>query len=135
MGSHSCRAPRPFCDPIMTPARGHGAGRGPGMTVKRDLNDAWLRVQRPPAEGRMVAQDTRVAGLVWRLTRAGTASWSFRTRTRDGRQVRVTVGTWPAVGLGEARRRALVELGKVQGGQDVTAAKRASRAAREAQEA
>jgi integrase len=75
--------------------------------MQRDINDAWLRVQRPPAAGRLEVWDTRVTGLVLRITPSGAASWSVRLRTKDGKRTRPTLGAWPAVGIADARRRAL----------------------------
>jgi hypothetical protein len=81
--------------------------------------------------GRLELRDTRVVGLVLRMTPSGTATWSLRTRTRDGRQTRPTLGSWPAMGIAEARRAALATLCSVQAGADPVAAKRAARAQRE----
>ncbi len=53
--------------------------------MQRDLNDAWLRALKPPEQGRLEVWDTRVVGLVLRLTPTGAATWSVRARTRDGR--------------------------------------------------
>jgi integrase len=98
----------------------------------RELNDAYLRSLEPPAEGRLEVRDSRVRGLVLRMTKGGAATWSVRARTRDGKQTRPTLGTWPAVGVGEARKNALGALAAVQSGADPVEAKRTERAARQA---
>jgi hypothetical protein len=51
--------------------------------MKRDITDVWLRAVPPPATGRLELRDTRVVGLVLRLTPSGAATWSIRTRTRE----------------------------------------------------
>lgn len=113
--------------------------------MRRDLNDAWLRTVRPPAEGRVELRDTRVMGLVLRFgpLRKGpdgkplpvTATWSVRTRTADGKQTRPKLGTWPAMGIADARKLALGALASVQSGRDPVEEKRAARAARQARKA
>jgi integrase len=103
--------------------------------VKRDINDAWLRGLKPPQRDRLEVWDTRMVGLVLRLTPAGAASWSLRARTHDGKRTRSTLGTWPALGIAEARRRALAQLAAIHGGADPVAEKRTARAGRAAREA
>ncbi len=103
--------------------------------MQRDLNDACLRGLKPPERGRLEVWDTRVVGLVLRLTPTGAASWSVRARTRDGKRTRPTLGAWPALGIADARKRALVHLAAIHGGADPVAQKRAARADRAAREA
>ena len=64
-----------------------------GGTMKREINDAWLRTLEPPAAGRLEVRDARVPGLVLRMTPGGAASWSVRARTRDGKQTRPRLGS------------------------------------------
>jgi Arm DNA-binding domain/Phage integrase family len=102
--------------------------------VKRDVNDAWLRtLERPEPGRRKEIWDTRVVGLVLRLTANDTATWSVRARTRDGKRTRPTLGTWPALGIAEARKRARAQLAAIHGGADPVAQKRAARAERSAE--
>ena len=96
----------------------------------REINDAMLRALKPPVTGRTELRDARVRGLVLRLTAAGVATWSIRIRTRDGRQTRPTLGTWPAMGVAEARRQALATTAAIQSGADPVTEKREARAAR-----
>lgn len=98
-----------------------------------DLNDAWLRTQKPPAKGRLEIRDTRVVGLVLRMTPNGLATWSIRTRTRDGKQTRPKLGTWPAMGIADARKQAMVKLSEVQKGSDPVAEARDARSRRREQ--
>lgn len=100
--------------------------------MKQDLNDAWLRTLKPPGEGRIEVWDTRVPGLSLRLTPGGAATWSVRTRTRNGKQTRPRLGTWPAMGIAEARREARALLADVARGADPVGEKRAARTGRTA---
>ena len=100
--------------------------------MRRELTDTWLRGVKPPASGRLEIWDTRVAGLVLRITFGGTATWSVRARTADGKRTRPKLGTWPAVGISEARKRALGAVAEIQDGGDPVATKRALQAARKA---
>lgn len=96
------------------------------MRVK--LSDAWLRAMAPPEAGRVEVRDAGCPGLVLRITKNGAASWSARGLMPDGRHGRVTLGTYPEVGLAEARKRARATTAAVQGGADPLAEKRAKRA-------
>jgi integrase len=98
--------------------------------MRRSLTDAFLRNLMPPAAGRLEIWDSGVNGLVFRLTPTGAASWCVRARTADGKAVRPKLGTYPALGLSAARKRALIMLGAVQSGSDPVAEKRQKRAER-----
>lgn len=100
--------------------------------MRRELTDTWIRALKPPASGRFEAWDTRVSGLVLRLTPSGVVTWSVRARTAEGKRTRPTLGTWPAIGIAEARKRALVAIAEIQAGGDPVAAKRTTRAHRAA---
>ena len=54
---------------------------------------------KPPETGRLEIWDTRVVGLMLRVTPSGAATWSVRRRADDGRRLRAPIGTWPAIGL------------------------------------
>lgn len=103
--------------------------------MKKDLSDSWLRALRPPAEDRLEVVDTKTPGLVFRLTKSGSASWYFRGRTKDGRATRVKLGDYPSVGLADARGAAKDAAADLRKGGDPVAERRAARAARLAQEA
>jgi integrase len=100
--------------------------------MRRDLNDAFLETLKPPQRGRIELRDTRVRGLVLRMTSTGVAAWSVRALLRDGRHTRVTLGAYPALSLAEARKVALDALARIHKGADPVAEKRAARAARKA---
>jgi integrase len=98
--------------------------------MKRELNDAYLQSLTPPEAGRLELRDNEVAGLVLRMTSNGTATWSIRTRTQDGKQTRPKLGTWPALSIREARKAARRVLGSIETGADPVGEKRNARAAR-----
>src|SRR5689334_12330165 len=97
--------------------------------MKRDLTDVFLRALKPPGPGqRIELRDAREPGLVLRITSGGVATWSVRTRTRDGKQTRPKLGNWPAVGISEARKRAKAAISAIQAGGDVVQDRRQARA-------
>jgi integrase len=99
--------------------------------MQPDLTDAFLQSVKPPEPGaRLELRDSRVPGLVLRMTATGTATWSVRTRTKDGKQTRPKLGTWPALSIAAARRAALKALGSIETGADPVGEKREARAAR-----
>ena len=99
--------------------------------MQPDLTDAYLQSLPLPDEGRRVElRDSRVPGLVLRMTSTGAATWSVRTRTQDGNQTRPKLGTWPALSIAAARRAALKALGSIETGADPVGEKREARAAR-----
>jgi integrase len=100
--------------------------------MRRDLTDVFLRNLKPPQRGRIEIRDTKVRGLVLRLTPTGAASWSLRALLRDGRHTRVTLGTYPALSLAEARKVALAALARIHRGDDLVSEKRSARSARKA---
>jgi integrase len=100
--------------------------------VQREITDTWLRSQKPPQSGRLEVWDTRARGLVLRVTPAGAVTWAVRARTKNGKRTRAKLGVWPAVGIAEARKRALAVLAVIHGGGDPVATRRALQAEREA---
>jgi integrase len=63
--------------------------------------------------------DTTVQGLALRVTEQGNRSWCFHYRSpRDGKRVRLTIGSYPATSLAMARGKALEGRGHVDAGQD-----------------
>jgi len=103
--------------------------------MRREMRDDWIRSLDAPTASRLEVWDTRLPGLNFRLTPRGTGTWTLRTRTRDGKQTRVTLGTWPAIGTVEARKRAIAALAAVQGGGDPSSEKKVAKEARVARSA
>jgi integrase len=104
-------------------------------TLRTQLSDATLRALKPPSKGRIELQDTLVPQLWARLTSAGTLTFSIITRTRDGRQVRPTLGQWPTLSLAQARKDARDTLAAIRAGADPTAEREAARKAHATAEA
>jgi integrase len=96
------------------------------------LSDTWLRAVKPPPHGRIEVRDVKAPGLVARITPNGVVSWAARGRRPDGREARVTLGTWPTLSLAEARKKAQGARTAVADGKDPTAEKRQARADRQA---
>lgn len=103
--------------------------------MRREMRDDWIRSLDAPTSSRLEVWDTRLPGLNFRLTPRGTGTWTMRTRTRDGKQTRVTLGTWPAIGTAEARKRGIAALAAVQGGGDPSSEKKVAKEARVARSA
>lgn len=69
--------------------------------------------------GRIAFRDSHTRGLELRVTDAGSKTWAVRyTRKSDGRRRRVTLGTFPAVSLEDARLAAQEKLIAVARGGD-----------------
>lgn len=98
------------------------------MTM-RIRTDAAVRAAKP-AEGRQVEYRIEgTQGLALRVSPAGGKTWTMRYRTTDGEQRRQTIGTYPSVGLADARAAAQVILGNVAAGRDPAKERRAAKAA------
>jgi integrase len=97
--------------------------------MRTNMNTAWLTAElRKPRVKSTDFTDTKTVGLTLRITPGGGASWSTRRILADGRYSRVTLGNYPAVGLSEARKRALNAQSALSAGRDPVAEKRAIRA-------
>jgi integrase len=95
-----------------------------------EINDLTLRNLKPPTSGRLEIRDTDVVGLVLRVTPNGVMTWSVRTRTKDGKQTRPKLGTYPGMGIAAARKAARLAIGGIVGGADPVEDKRKAREAR-----
>ena len=82
-----------------------------------------LETLSPPTEGRIELTDAVARGLVFRLTAAGSASWSLSIKVQ-GRQRRFPIGEYPAMSLAEARDVAGRMRADVRGGADPIAERR-----------
>jgi integrase len=96
--------------------------------MARALTDSAIKGIKPPAAGRIEVADLRCAGLTFRITASGIRSWSFRFRDpQSGKDARSTIGHYPDVSLGEARKAADVLRGKVAKGINPVSEKRKDR--------
>jgi len=97
---------------------------GKRMGAKR-LTETSIQRTKPPTKGRIEIADALVAGLYIRITERDKRSWSVMYRIAGNRRVqRLTLGSWPAVGLAEARRRAKNVVLEAMAGKDPAAQKR-----------
>ena len=100
------------------------------MAKRKKLTVAGIKAAKAPKTGRREYLDTVVPQLALRVTATGTKSFALRARVKGtGKQIRVTLGGFPAVGLSEARDAAREALISAERGIDPNEAKR-----REAQE-
>lgn len=60
----------------------------------------------PIPQGRETYQDAKVAGLVIRISRTGSKSFSFFRRVKGGDPIRVTLGKYPLISIENARLEA-----------------------------
>lgn len=97
------------------------------------LTDIAIRklLASPPPK-RIEHADGKVAGLFFITQPSGATSWALRYRA-DGASRKFTLGSFPALDLKTARRRAEEARGKIALGEDPAAAKQASRAAAKAE--
>jgi integrase len=76
--------------------------------------------------------DGKVSGLYLVVQPSGLKSWAVRYRVA-GAPKKLTLGSYPAIDLAEARRKALEALGQVAGGNDPAGEKTAARTAAKAE--
>ncbi len=90
--------------------------------VQKKLTNATIRSLPTPKTGRAEYPDDLVPGLKVRVSSRGAKSWTFRFRV-DGQQRRMTLGSYPILGLADARELARGHLIKVGAGTDPIAEK------------
>lgn len=99
--------------------------------MKKYFTEAALERLKPPTEGRVEWGDTVVPGLMLRVTAGGVMSWSVLYKVRGegglspvtgrplrGTQRRITLGTYPILGVKKAREAAIEVLEKSVSGTD-----------------
>jgi integrase len=91
------------------------------------LTDVGIKKLALPDRRREVP-DGKVSGLYLVVQPSGAKSWALRYRIA-GKPAKLTLGPYPPIDLGTARKRAQEALGVIAGGKDPAAAKRDSRAA------
>jgi len=85
--------------------------------LKIRLTDVAVQKMRPPAAGRLEVLDEIVPRLALRITERGHKSWSLGYRY-NGKNKRMTLGNYPAFGVGEARDAARAAQRQVARGED-----------------
>lgn len=96
------------------------------MSVR--LTDKHILSIKPTAASRAEVYDLQEPGLLLRVTNGGSRTWYFRYRLIDGRQPRYKLGTYPATGIAEARRKAQAARALVEAGADPAALERKAEA-------
>ena len=91
--------------------------------------DAAARAAKADPNRQVEYRVEGVRALALRVSPVGTKTWTLRYRNRDGEQRRQTIGTYPEVGLADARTAAAIALGEVASGADPAKALRARKAA------
>ena len=97
---------------------------------KSALTDAAVKRLKPPAKGQVEYFDAGYPGLALRISYGGRKAWTFFYRLRGGKLQRLSLGTYPALSLAEARDAWREARKQVERGRDPSAAKRALRASR-----
>jgi integrase len=92
----------------------------------KKLTDLFVERAPAPAGGRVEYFDAGFPGLALRVTEKGRKSWSLFYRF-NGRLRRFTIGRYPAIKPGQARREATNALERVRQGIDPAEEKRARR--------
>ena len=73
--------------------------------MKKKLTSRYIETVIAPGPKRLEVYDQTLTGFGVRVSTSGRKTWFCSTR-RDGRISRVTIGTYPALGLADARERA-----------------------------
>lgn len=93
---------------------------------KRELKDRFCEVVKATGGQQTDYFDTVVHGLCLRVSPAGTRTfYLIYTKATDGRRARMRLGTYPELGLKDARQKARDARGAVGEGRDPLAEKRA----------
>ena len=90
--------------------------------MARPFNVKLVETAKPDPSRRLEIADGALTGLYLVVQPSGAKSWAARYR-HNGRPAKLTLGTYPRLGLGEAREAAKEALRIVSEGQDPTADK------------
>ncbi|MEM6891724.1 MAG: tyrosine-type recombinase/integrase [Pseudomonadota bacterium] len=93
----------------MCPPEWFGRHSNLEKTLKVELTERLLvsLLKKKPEQGRIEYSDTKRRGLRLRISSTGRASWVFEKRVKGGVKRKHTLGSFPAVGLSDARAMAL----------------------------
>ncbi len=99
----------------------------------KHLTDPGISKMSKARKGKRVERfDAGAPGLALRITERGVKSWSVYYRL-DSKHQRLTIGTWPEIGVAVARDQARVIKSRAKTGVDPKRAREAERAAAEAE--
>ncbi len=76
---------------------------------------------------RLEVADPSTTGLYFRVTSTGAKSWMLRYTAVDGQRRKLGLGSFPSIGLAEARKRAQEAIGQIAGGGDPAGEKKQAR--------
>ncbi len=97
------------------------------MAKARVLTQAFIETVKPAADKRMEYPDTKAPGLRFTVQPSNARSWEWRFRFA-GRPAKLTLGSFPALGLAVARDLARKAAAELAGGVDPREKRRAAKA-------
>lgn len=92
------------------------------------LTDEFIKSLKPTPGKQVEYQDSKPTNLSIRVSPGGKKAWVLRYRNAVHEQKRFTFGTYPVIGLAEARKLALRYLNSIQQGGDPAKEKREKKA-------
>jgi integrase len=92
----------------------------------KNLTALGVKKMKQPSEGRTETWDAKVSGLFIRVTKTGKKSWGLDFRF-SGKRERLMLGSYPVVGLDDARGAGMAALKAVRDGVNPAADKRAAK--------
>lgn len=93
---------------------------------KRALTAAAVEKMKSPANGQVDHYDAGFPGLALRISHGGARTWTYKLRAH-GRQRKMTLGTYPAMTLAEARTAWREAKAAVDRGEDPASTKAEAR--------
>lgn len=97
-------------------------------TPRTNLAALYVESAKPPAKGQVTYWDRKISGFGLRLSQGGARSWVVAYRHQGGMRW-LKLGTYPLLGLADAREIARNKLADVQKGLDPATLKQAEREA------
>ena len=96
--------------------------------AKATFTVKWVEAVKPPEQGQLDYFDTKPPGIGLRLSNSGRKTWFLMYRS-GGRLRRLTLGTYPALSLADARDQATAAKHTVAKGEDPALQKQSARIA------
>ncbi|WP_370159787.1 tyrosine-type recombinase/integrase [Limimaricola soesokkakensis] len=101
-------------------------------TAPRELTDVFVRGFKNSFGKRVEIRDTKITGLVLRVTPKDKKTFTLHTRLITAEKVQITLGSYPTTSLKDARAFAMNHLAEIQRGHDPRQQARSAKAAAEA---
>lgn len=86
-------------------------------TAPREFTDVFVRGYKNASDKRIEIRDTKITGLVLRVTPQNRKSFTLHTRF-EGESIQITIGQYPVIPLKEARAVAMSHLANISRGRD-----------------